>query len=112
SAVRHDGRSSGFTVPNGTAQQSLIEDALAHARIVPAQVSYVEAHGTGTSLGDPIEMGALTAVFGKGRNGNQPLMIGSVKTNIGHSESAAGMAGLIKVVLSLQHETIPPHLHL
>lgn len=112
SAVRHDGRSSGFTVPNGTAQQSLIQDVLAHATILPGQVSYVEAHGTGTSLGDPIEMDALTAVFGRGRNDNQPLMIGSVKTNIGHSEAAAGMAGLIKVVLSLQHETIPPHLHL
>ncbi len=74
-------------------------------------MSYVEAHGTGTSLGDPIEVQALAAVLGQGRPADRPLTIGSVKTNIGHSEAAAGIAGLIKVVLSLQHGHIPAHLH-
>ncbi len=80
--------------------------------IAPAQISYVETHGTGTSLGDPIEVKSLKAVLMKGREPNQPCWIGSVKTNIGHLEAAAGIAGLIKVVLSLQHREIPPHLHL
>ncbi|MGQ4807007.1 hypothetical protein NKDENANG_00345 [Candidatus Entotheonellaceae bacterium PAL068K] len=111
SAVNQDGPSGGFTVPNGAAQQDLIRRALAMARIEPAAVDYVEAHGTGTSLGDPIEVRALTAVLGQGRLSERPLRIGSVKTNIGHLESAAGVAGVIKVVLSLQHGEIPPHLH-
>lgn len=109
SAVNEDGKSSGLTVPNGLAQQAVIRSALANAGIQPAQISYVETHGTGTSLGDPIEVEALGAVLGEGRE--SPLMIGSVKTNIGHAESASGVAGLIKTVLSLQHEEIPPHLH-
>jgi acyl transferase domain-containing protein/NADPH:quinone reductase-like Zn-dependent oxidoreductase/acyl carrier protein/SAM-dependent methyltransferase len=109
SAINHDGRTSGYTVPNGVAQQSLIRDALARANAAPADVSYVEAHGTGTALGDPIEAGALAAVFG-GRT--DPLFLGSVKTNIGHAEAAAGVAGLIKVVLALQHGSIPPNLHM
>ncbi|MCB0209451.1 MAG: SDR family NAD(P)-dependent oxidoreductase [Anaerolineae bacterium] len=108
SAVNQDGPSSGFTTPNGRAQQALIRQALQNAEVEPAQVTYVEAHGTGTSLGDPIEVGALGEVFGRRQT---PLLVGSVKTNVGHLESAAGMAGLIKVVLSLQHKTIPPHLH-
>jgi acyl transferase domain-containing protein len=112
SAVNHGGASSGFTVPNGPAQQALLRQALAAAQIAPAAVSYVEAHGTGTALGDPIEMGALGAVFGEGRAPEAPLLVGSVKTNIGHLEAAAGIAGLMKVVLALQHQTIPPHLHL
>ena len=112
SAVNQDGASSGLTVPNGPAQQSLIHDAIARAKVEPEQISYVEAHGTGTALGDPIEMGALAAELGKGRSPNRPLIVGSVKTNIGHLESAAGIAGLIKVVLALQHKIIPPHLHL
>ncbi|MEO8695420.1 MAG: SDR family NAD(P)-dependent oxidoreductase [Acidimicrobiales bacterium] len=109
-AVNHDGRSSGLTVPNGIAQQAVIRAALEDARVDPQDVSYVEAHGTGTPLGDPIEVRALDAVYGAQRH--EPLQIGSVKTNIGHLESASGIAGLLKVVLALQHDRIPPHLHL
>ncbi len=112
SAVNQDGRSSGLTVPNGLAQQAVLRRALASANLNPIEVGYIEAHGTGTSLGDPIEVEALGAVLGPGRDDQHPLTIGSVKTNIGHLESASGVAGLIKVILSLQHEEIPPHLHL
>lgn len=108
SAINQDGRTSGLTVPNGPAQQAVIRQALAAGDVKPEAVSYIEAHGTGTALGDPIEMGALGAVFGQRQ---QPLAVGSVKSNIGHLESAAGIAGLIKVVLSLQHGEIPPSLH-
>lgn len=109
SAVNHDGRSSGLTVPNGTAQQALIRQALQQSRVQLAQVRYIETHSTGTALGDPIEVNALGAVFNLERS--TPLILGSVKTNIGHTEAAAGMAGLIKTVLSLQHQTIPANLH-
>lgn len=112
SAVNHDGPSGGLTVPNGSAQQAVLRDALANAGVQPAQVSYVEAHGTGTSLGDPIEVRALGAVFGEGRSPDERLVVGSVKTNIGHLDSAAGVAGLIKVALALRHEEIPASLHL
>ena len=111
SAVNHDGPSSGLTVPNEMAQEKVIRQALKNANINPAQVSYVEAHGTGTSLGDPIEVGALAAVFGKTHSQNHPLVIGSVKTNFGHLEAAAGIGCLMKVVMALQHKEIPPHLH-
>lgn len=111
SAVNQDGRSSGLTVPNGPAQQALVRAALADAGIGPADIDYVEAHGTGTPVGDPIEVEALAHALGKGRPDDRPLLIGSVKTNIGHAESASGMAGLIKVVLALQHDTIPAQLH-
>jgi acyl transferase domain-containing protein/SAM-dependent methyltransferase/acyl carrier protein len=110
-AVNQDGRSGGLTVPNGPAQEAVIRAALADAGIPPAEVNYVEAHGTGTSLGDPIEVRALASALGQGRPAAAPLAIGSVKTNIGHLESAAGVAGVMKVVLALQHERIPPHLH-
>ncbi|MEA5550941.1 type I polyketide synthase [Anabaena cylindrica UHCC 0172] len=110
SAINHDGPSSGLTVPSGTAQQQLLQQALENACIKPEQVDYVETHGTGTSLGDPIEVQALEAVYAQNRTA--PLQIASVKTNIGHLESAAGIAALMKVVLSLQYQQIPPHLHL
>ncbi|MBD2727328.1 type I polyketide synthase [Nostoc sp. FACHB-892] len=112
SAVNQDGASSGFTVPNKAAQEILLRQALTRARVEPSEVDYVEAHGTGTPLGDPIEIRALAAVFGKGRSLENPLKVGSVKTNIGHLESAAGVASVIKVVLSLQHQQIPQQLHL
>ena len=112
SAVNQDGQTNGLTAPNGKSQQEVIHLALANARVKSNQISYVETHGTGTSLGDPIEVNSLKAVLMSGRESNQPCWIGSVKTNIGHTEAAAGIAGLIKVVLSLEHGEIPPHLHL
>ncbi|NEQ43491.1 MAG: type I polyketide synthase [Leptolyngbya sp. SIOISBB] len=111
SAVNQDGRSSGFTVPNKMAQEALIKGALAAAKINPEDVDYIEAHGTGTPLGDPIELRGLADTLCQQRPGDEPLKVGSVKTNLGHLESAAGIAGLIKVVLALQHKAIPPHLH-
>ncbi len=111
SAINQDGPSSGLTAPNGPAQQELIRTALANSHIEPAQVTYVEAHGTGTSLGDPIEVQAVGAMLCADRSSDNPLMIGSVKTNLGHLEATAGIASLIKVVLCLQHEQIPAHLH-
>lgn len=111
SAVNHDGPSSGLTVPNGRSQQAVIKQALNAAKIEPAQIDYVETHGTGTSLGDPIEVQALAAVLREGRTPDNPFKIGAVKTNLGHLEGAAGIAGLIKVVLALQHQEIPPNLH-
>ncbi len=111
SAVNQDGPSSGLTAPNGPAQEAVIRAALANAGLAPRQVGVVEAHGTGTQLGDPLEVHALGAVFGADRAGVPPLVIGSVKTNIGHLEGAAGVTGLIKLVLALQQRCIPRHLH-
>ncbi|AFZ24145.1 polyketide synthase family protein [Cylindrospermum stagnale PCC 7417] len=111
SAVNQDGRSNGLTAPNGPTQQAVIRKALENAGVTADQISYVEAHGTGTSLGDPIEFNSLKTVLMKGRQPTQTCYIGSVKTNIGHLEPAAGIVGLIKVVLSLQNKQIPPHLH-
>ena len=110
SAVNQDGPSSSLTAPNGPAQEAVIRAALQRAGIRPEEVGYVEAHGTGTQLGDPLEMRALGEVF-RHRRGAPPLVVGSVKTNVGHLEAAAGITGLIKVVLSLQHARIAPHLH-
>ncbi|WAN69216.1 SDR family NAD(P)-dependent oxidoreductase [Moorena producens JHB] len=110
-AINQDGHTSGLTVPNGPAQESVIRQALTNGGVQPEQVSYIEAHGTGTSLGDPIEVTALGNVFRESHSSQQPMIIGSVKTNIGHLEAAAGIAGLIKVVLQLQHQQIAPHLH-
>ncbi|NIA28584.1 MAG: amino acid adenylation domain-containing protein [Actinobacteria bacterium] len=110
SAVNQDGRSNGLTAPNGLAQQQVIRDALRDAQVKPEQVGYVETHGTGTILGDPIEVKSLAAVM-HSRPKDKPCVIGSVKTNIGHLEAAAGVAGLIKTALSLRNEKIPPHIH-
>nr|AXM42951.1 polyketide synthase [Myxococcus fulvus] len=110
-AVNQGGHSSDLTVPNGLAQQAVIQSALADAGLEPAQVDFIEAHGTGTSLGDPIEMRALGAVFEQKKARGEVLRVGSVKTNIGHLEYAAGIAGLIKLALSLRHREMPPHLH-
>ena len=107
-AINQDGRSSGLTAPSGPAQQRVIRRALADGGVDPGQVGYIEAHGTGTHLGDPIEIGALNAVF---HDRSDPLWVGSVKTNFGHLEATAGVAGLIKVILGLQQGKIPPNLH-
>ena len=112
SAVNQDGRSGGLTAPNGPSQEDVVAAALADAGAGPADVAYVEAHGTGTLLGDPIEIGALGAALCRGRSADAPLLVGSVKTNIGHTEAAAGIAGVVKAVLVLQHGIVPPHLHL
>jgi acyl transferase domain-containing protein len=112
SAVNHDGRSNGLTAPNAQAQEQVIRSALKQAQVEPSQIQYVETHGTGTILGDPIEISALNSVLGQGRSKQyNPLLIGSVKSNVGHLESAAGIAALIKVILSLQQQKIPAHLH-
>ena len=110
SAINHDGRSRTITTPNGRAQVALLRQALERAGVAPHQVQYVEAHGTGTELGDPIEVFAIADAIGHART--DPLAIGSVKTNIGHLNSAAGIAGLLKVVLALKHGAIPPTLHI
>ena len=111
SAVNQDGMGPGLTVPEGPAQQRAIEAALANAGLSPSEVDYLEAHGTGTRVGDPTELGAAAAVYGRDREADRPLLIGSVKTNIGHLESAAGVAGLIKATLALKRGVIPKHLH-
>ncbi|MGF1589286.1 MAG: hybrid fatty acyl-AMP ligase/type I polyketide synthase [Pleurocapsa sp.] len=109
SAINQDGRSNGLTAPNGLSQQAVIRQALANANVAPTEISYIESHGTGTSLGDPIEVNSLKAVMGQARE--QSCYLGSLKTNIGHLEAAAGIAGLIKTVLCLQNKAIPPNLH-
>jgi amino acid adenylation domain-containing protein len=110
-AVNQDGRSNGITAPNPHAQESMLRQAYRNAGILPSQIQYVEAHGTGTALGDAIEAKALGAVLQSGRRAGQRCLLGSVKSNLGHLEAAAGIAGIIKVALSLRHKEIPPSLH-
>jgi acyl transferase domain-containing protein/acyl-CoA synthetase (AMP-forming)/AMP-acid ligase II/acyl carrier protein len=111
SALNNDGRSNGLMAPSREAQEAVLTEAYRRAGVSPARVQYVEAHGSGTALGDPIEARAIGAVVSPGRSKAEPCAIGSVKTNIGHLEAAAGIAGLIKVALSLKHQLIPPSLH-
>jgi acyl transferase domain-containing protein/acyl carrier protein len=112
SAVGQDGRSNGMTAPNPAAQEQVIRDALAAARVAPGQIGYLETHGSGTRLGDAVEVGALQQVFSADRDPATPLVLGAVKTNLGHLLGAAGIAGLIKAVLALRHGTVPGNLHL
>nr|CAD19086.1 StiB protein [Stigmatella aurantiaca Sg a15] len=111
SATNQDGHSQGLTAPNGLTQQALLRQALQNGGVKPEQVSYIETHGTGTILGDPIEVSALSEVYGKPRPDGRPCILGSVKTNVGHLEAAAGIAGLLKVVLALEHGAVPKQLH-
>lgn len=110
-AVNQDGASNGITAPNGLAQQALMQQALINANVKAEDVSVLEAHGTGTPLGDPVEIESVAQIYSQGRAATNPLSISSVKTNIGHAEAAAGVAGLIKLSLALKHQFIPPHLH-
>jgi acyl transferase domain-containing protein/acyl carrier protein len=112
SAVNQDGKTSGLTVPNRHAQEAVIRKALGFAGVATTDIQYIEAHGTATPLGDPIEVRALANVLGPSRSPANPFYLGSVKTNIGHLESAAGIAGLLKVIQALRHREIPPHLNL
>ena len=110
SAVNQDGRSNGLMAPNPAAQMAVLRAAYANAGVEPREVDYVEAHGTGTLLGDPIEARALGTVLGRGRPETSPLLIGAVKSNLGHLEAAAGIAGFIKAVLAVQRGRIPANL--
>ncbi|HET8683882.1 MAG TPA: SDR family NAD(P)-dependent oxidoreductase [Micromonosporaceae bacterium] len=110
-ATNHGGRTSGFTVPNPNAQARLIEAALRSAGLAASSVTYAEAHGTGTALGDPVEVAGLSGTYGAAATGTAPCAIGSVKANIGHLESAAGIAGVTKVLLQMRHRTLAPSLH-
>ncbi|MDE2779847.1 MAG: type I polyketide synthase [Chloroflexota bacterium] len=111
SAVNNGGASIGLTVPHTPALEQVMEAALADAGVLPSEVDFVEAHGTGTAVGDPIELNAMASIYGQGRDASRPILTGSVKTNLGHLESAAGMAGLIKAALALKRGVIPKHLH-
>ena len=111
SAINQDGASAGLTVPSAPAQVKVIEEALRDAGVAPADVDYLEAHGTGTEVGDPIELNSAAQAYGPGREPDRPLLVGSIKTNMGHLEPTAGIAGLIKTLMSLRQRVIPKHLH-
>ena len=111
SALNQNGPSASLTVPSGKAQKQVLEDALRRAGIPPSEIDFLEAHGTGSQLGDPIEVNSVASVYGRDREADRPLLLGTAKTNIGHLESAAGVAGLIKVLLAMERRVIPKHLH-
>nr|QEO74260.1 Beta-ketoacyl synthase [uncultured bacterium] len=112
SAMNHDGRSSGMTTPNERAQERVLQDALANARVAPRDVGFIEAHGTGTSLGDPVELGALATIFGGDRTVDRPLLVGAAKASFGHLEGAAGILGFMKAALAVRHGEVPGQLHI
>ena len=109
SGINQDGKTNGITLPNKEAQAKLIQSTYESASLNPLDTKYVEAHGTGTAAGDPIEAEAIAKVFSKGRATSDPLLVGSVKTNIGHLEAASGLAGLVKVIFALENGIIPPN---
>src|SRR5680860_145406 len=111
SAVNQDGRTTGISLPSADAQERLLRQALRDADVEPTAIQYVEAHGTGTAAGDPVEADALGRVYGRGRHRDDPLVVGSAKSNLGHLEAGAGIAGLIKASLMLRHRAVPPSLH-
>ncbi len=112
SAVNNDGHEGLFVAPSRQGQESVLRQAYRAAGITPARVHYIEAHGTGTAVGDPVEIQALGTVLAEGRRKDRPFSVGSIKTNIGHTEAASGIAGLIKAALCVKHRIIPPSLHL